>query len=69
MVPVVAPVSDDKAQVVAAFGERGSDAQVLAEPVVSGCVPVEIPRNGVEEDAQRLLRRLLNQVGVPIAAV
>ena len=66
MLSVVATVSEYKPEVVAAFCERSGDPEVLAEPVGLRSVPVQIARHRVEEDAQWLLLRLLNQLRVGI---
>src|SRR5947209_16586364 len=42
VVRVVAAVSEHEAEVVPTLSERGSDAQVRAEPVELCCIPVEV---------------------------
>src|SRR5215210_1404577 len=68
VVRVVAAVSDDETEVVPTLREGRSYSQVGAEPVVLGSSPVEIASRCLEEYPQRFLRRLLDQLGVTVAA-
>jgi hypothetical protein len=68
VVRVVAAVSEDETEVVPAFRKGGSYAQVGAEPVELRGIPVEIASRCLEEDPQRFLRRVLDQVRVAVAA-
>ena len=69
VVRVVAPVPENETEVVPTFREGGCYSQVGAEPVELGSVPVEIASRAVEEYPQRLVRCVLDQLGVPVAAL
>jgi hypothetical protein len=64
----VAAVSENETEVVSAFREGGGNVKVGAEPVELGGIPVEIPSRCLEKYPQRFLRRVLDQLGVAVAA-
>ncbi len=68
VVRVVAAVSENETEVVPTFRESGGYSQVGAEPVELGSIPVEIASRRLEEHAQRFLRRVVDQLGVAVAA-
>src|SRR5438105_6089963 len=68
VVRVVAAVSENETEVVPTFREGGSYSQVGAEPVALGSIPVEIASRRLEEYPQRFLRRVVDQLGIAVAA-
>ena len=68
VVRVVAAVSENQTEVVPTFREGRSYAQVGAEPVEVGGIPVEIARRCLEEDPQGFLRQFMDELGVAVAA-
>ena len=64
----MAAVSENETEVVPTFREGGSYSQVGAEPVELGSIPVEIASRRLEEHPQRFLRRVVDQLGVAVAA-
>src|SRR5438105_2915348 len=68
VVRVVAAVSENETEVVPTFREGGSYSQVGAEPVALGSIPVEIASRRLQKYPQRFLRRVVDQLGVAVAA-
>lgn len=69
MVSVVSAIAKHETEVVAALSQSGRDTQVFADPVIARFVPMQVTHNRVEEDPQRLLFGLQNQLRVVIAAL